>query len=655
MCGIIGATGGEDVLDVLLDGLARLEYRGYDSAGVALELPRPANATSGPADGVPLWRARAASGTTSLDELRKVAHVAPKGALAGIGHTRWATHGRPSEANAHPHLDCTATVAVVHNGIVENCRELAEELIASGHELASETDTEVVAHLIEGELRRSSEPAPDRTSQVGAEGRLAGAMRAVIGRLRGSFALAAIWAGEPGTIVAARRVSPLVIGAAEPAEPADPADPAVAGGSSQVLVASDIPAILGRARRFLLVEDDQVAEIRPGSVAVTSVDGMPVDPPELRVDWDLDAALKGGFEDFMSKELHEQPRALADTLLGRVLPAGTLALDEVRISDDELREVDKVFVVACGSSYHAGLVAKYAIEHWARLPVEIDIASEFRYRDPVLDHRTLVVGVSQSGETLDTIQAVRAARQCGAKVLAVSNVVDSSMARQADGVLYTRAGPEVGVASTKTYLAQLAALDILALYLAQLRGILYPHEVRRLLDDLGEIPSLVEEVLGRSGAVLDVARSQRNTRDFFFLGRHVGYPVALEGALKAKELAYVRAEAYPAGELKHGPIALIEPGTVVVGVATRTRLWEKMMANIAEVRSRGATVVLVANDGDEEAGAMADSVLWVPAANPLLAPLVDVVPLQLFAYHLARLSGYDVDRPRNLAKTVTVE
>jgi glutamine---fructose-6-phosphate transaminase (isomerizing) len=617
MCGIIGVTGGDHVLDLLLKGLERLEYRGYDSAGVALE-------TS--ADPGVLWRARAATGTRSLEDLAKVVDAAPEGVLAGIGHTRWATHGHPTEANAHPHVDCTARVAVVHNGIIENCRELTARLAADGHSFASDTDTEVVAHMVEEQLAGGAS--------------LAEAVRATVRELRGAFALAVVWAGEPGTIVAARRVSPLVVGA---------------GDGGEGLLASDIPALLGKTRRFWVIDDDQVVELRPGSMRVTTLAGKEVEPTERVVDWDLEAAEKGGHPDFMSKEIREQPRAVADTLLGRVLGDGTIALDEMRIDADHLRGVDKVFIVACGSSYHAGMVAKYAIEHWARLPTEIDIASEFRYRDPVLDERTLVIGVSQSGETIDTLQAMREARQWGAKVLVISNVVDSSMAREADGVLYTHAGPEVGVAATKTHVAQVVALEILALYLAELRGMLAPEEVRRLLGDMAQLPALLDVVLERAPDVAAVAARYTSTRDFFFLGRHVGFPVAMEGALKLKEISYLRAEGYPAGELKHGPIALIEPGTVVVGVASRTQLWDKMMGNVAEVRSRGATVVLVANDGDEATAAEADDVLWVPPTHALLAPVIDVVPLQLFAYHLARSHGHDVDRPRNLAKTVTVE
>jgi glucosamine--fructose-6-phosphate aminotransferase (isomerizing) len=623
MCGIIGATGPATVGDLLLDGLERLEYRGYDSAGMALQYHGT------------LERVRAATGTRSLGDLRKTAEGLPgfSRSVTGIGHTRWATHGHPTEDNAHPVVDCTGRVAVVHNGIIENWRELSARLASEGHERTTDTDTEVLAHLVESELAAGAS--------------LADAVRSTLREVRGAFALAVICAGEPGTVVAARRLSPLIVGMADGSSGA-----AEAG---EALIASDIPALLGRTRRLWALDDDQVVELRPGSMRVTTLAGKEVEPQVLEVDWDLEAAEKSGYPDFMGKEIHEQPRALQDTLLGRMLPGGSFALDELRISDQELSAVDKVFIVACGSSYHAGLVAKYAIEHWARLPTEIDIASEFRYRDPVLDRNTLVIGVSQSGETIDTLQAMREARTWSAKVLVVSNVVDSSMARDADGVLYTHAGPEVGVASTKTHIAQIAALEVLALHLAQLRGRMKPDEARKVFAEMQRLPELVETALEREEEVLSVAKRFTGTRDFFFLGRHVGFPVALEGALKLKEISYVRAEGYPAGELKHGPIALIEPGTVVVGVATRTRLWEKMMSNVAEVRSRGATVVLVANDSDHDTADQADCVLWVPRTHELLAPIVDVVPLQLFAYHLARAKGHDVDRPRNLAKTVTVE
>jgi glucosamine--fructose-6-phosphate aminotransferase (isomerizing) len=632
MCGIIGITIGSpdsglppgenaeggNVLEVLLEGLSRLEYRGYDSAGMALVGHW---ADSG------VQRARAANGTRSLSDLAKQVEHGPADASAGDGHTPRATHGRPSEENAHPHVDCTGRLALIHNGIIENHLELTDELVAGGHRLESETDTEVLAHVIEDCL------AADQAAG------LVGAVRAAIGRIRGTFSVAVVHADDPDLIVASRRVSPLLMGTS---------------GSSAFL-ASDIPAILGLTRDFFLLDDDQIAELRPGSIKVTGIDGNEVEPTPLHVEWDLEAAKKDGYDDYMSKEMHEQPQAVADTLLDRVLPDGTLALDEVHITNEEFCSINKVFIVACGSSYHAGQMAKYAIERWARLPVEIDIASEFRYRDPVLDSRTLVIGVSQSGETADTFQAIRHAGALGAKVLVISNVVDSSMAREADAVLYTRAGPEIGVAATKTHLAQITALEILALYLAQARQTMSPADARSLLQAMGDLPGKVALALERFGDVEAVAARYKDSPSFIFLGRHVGYPVALEGALKLKELSYVRAEGFPGGELKHGPIALVEPGTVIIGVATRTPVWEKMMGNLAEVKSRGATIVLVANDGDEETARHADAVLWVPQTEHLFAPIVDVVPLQMFAYSLARLLGHDVDRPRNLAKVVTVE
>ncbi len=612
MCGIIGVAGEDRALDLLLDGLGRLEYRGYDSAGVVLV-------------GDSLWRERAAEGTRSVEHLQKVAADAPPGMRTGIGHTRWATHGHPTVANAHPHLDCTGEVALVHNGIIENHAELAAELAAAGHTFTSDTDSEVLAHLVEDGLARGAS--------------LLEAVRAGLQRLRGAFAFAVVHAGDPDTLVAARRVSPLLVGLTD----------------RSALLASDIPALLGRTEQLFALDDDQLAELGPGRLSVTTLEGGPAEARPLTVTWDMEAAKKGGFDDYMSKEIHEQPRAVADTLLDRRRPDGSLSLDEARLDDDRLRQVRKVFIVACGSSYHAALVAKYAMEHWTRLPVEVDIASEFRYRDPVLDGDTLAVGVSQSGETIDTLQAMREAKRWGASVLVVSNVVDSSMAREADGVLYTRAGPEVGVAATKTFVSQIVALEVLALTLAQVRRSVDPEVIAAVLDGMHRLPDALREVLRREAQVAAVAESLAGARDFFFLGRHVGFPVALEGALKLKELSYLRAEGYPAGELKHGPIALIEPGTVVVGVATRTQLWEKMLSNVAEVRSRGATVVLVADDGDDDTAALADHVLWVPPVTPLLSPVVDVVPLQFLAYHLARQHGLDVDRPWNLAKTVTVE
>ena len=650
MCGIIGITSGSGstiagrpadgddggVVEVLLEGLSRLEYRGYDSAGLVLvgtdgatggSSGSGATGGSGGSGATGIWRARAANGTRSLDDLVKRTEAAPDGASAGLGHTRWATHGGPTEDNAHPHMDCTGRLALVHNGIIENHVELSDELAAAGHAFASDTDTEVLAHLIEAAL--AAHPG----------GGLVGAVRHALTRIRGTFSVAVVHSDQPDLIVAARRVSPLLMGV----------------NGSAAFLASDVPAILGLTRDFFVLDDDQIAELRPGRIRVTALDGTEVEPDRLSVDWDLDSARKDGFDDYMSKEIREQPQAVADTLLDRLLPDGTLDLDDVHITPEQFRAVTKVFIVACGSSYHAGLMAKYAIEHWARLPVEIDISSEFRYRDPVLDDRTLVIGVSQSGETVDTMEALEEARRHGAKVLVISNVVDSSMARKADAVLYTRAGPEIGVAATKTHLAQITALEVLALYLGQVRGTLVPEEARSLFLALGQLPDKVGRALERADEYGSVAALYRDSPSFIFLGRHVGYPVALEGALKLKELSYLRAEGFPAGELKHGPIALVEPGTVVIGVATRTPVWEKMMSNVAEVRSRGATVVLVADEGDEETARQADSVLWVPATPHLFSPVVDVVPLQLFAYSLARLHGHDVDRPRNLAKVVTVE
>ncbi|MBA3654167.1 MAG: glutamine--fructose-6-phosphate transaminase (isomerizing) [Actinobacteria bacterium] len=611
MCGIIGATGDAPVLPLLLEGLARLDYRGYDSAGVVLQ------------NDDTLWRERKRG---KLAELEAAVGDAPRNAVAGIGHTRWATHGRPSDSNAHPHFDCTGRLALIHNGIIENYIELGDEVEAAGHTLRSETDTEVLAHLIEIEM---------------AAGRgLADAVRHCLQRVEGSFAIACVHADEPDLIVAARRGSPLIAGRTD----------------TTGFVASDIPAILNHTREIYVIDDDNVVEVRPGSLSVTTLAGDGLEPTRRHVDWDLESAEKAGFETFMMKEIHEQPVAIRETLRGRLLPNGTLRLDEVRLSDDELRDLEKVFVVGCGTSYYAGLVGRHAIEHWARLAVESEIASEFRYRDPVLDNNTLVIAVAQSGETLDTMEAVRHAKRQGARILAVVNVVDSSIAREADAVLYTRAGPEVGVASTKTHVSQIAALEVLALHLAQLRGTLYPAEVHDLLTGLGALPDKVEETLSRADDYSAVARKYTDVRDFFFLGRNVGFPVALEGALKLKELSYARAEAYPAGELKHGPIALIEEGTVVVAVATRTRLLAKIVSNIQEVKARGATVIAVANDGDDETASQADEVLWVPkTANELFAPVVDVVPLQLFAYRIAEARGNDIDKPRNLAKTVTVE
>jgi glucosamine--fructose-6-phosphate aminotransferase (isomerizing) len=613
MCGIIGVVGSTDTLETLLEGLARLEYRGYDSAGIALVR---AGET---------WRARTAEGTESVKALRLECELAPSGFISGIGHTRWATHGGPEAANAHPHLDCSGNIAIIHNGIIENHRELREALESRGHLFSSRTDSEVLAHLIE---------------EARAEGvELIEAVRQSLLVVRGAFAVAAMDASEPDVIVAARRISPLIVGTA----------PGV------TYLASDVPAILDRATSFYAVNDDEIVRLGREGFRAIDLEGVPVRLHQLSIDWDLETAQKGGHEDFMTKEINEQPEAIRATLLDRRRRDGTITFDELRISDEELREVNRVVIVAAGTSHHAAQVAKYAIERWARLSVEVDISSEYRYRSPIVEVGTLVIGVSQSGETIDTIQAIREAKRRGARVVGVSNIVGSSLARESDAVIYTRAGLEVSVASTKAFVAQVAALELLALRLAQLRDTLPPADVDALFKGINAVAAQVATALERRSNVEDVAKQLLDARDFFFIGRHVGFPTSLEGALKLKELTYLHAEGYPAGELKHGPLALIEPGVVVVAIITDPALHEKMLSNLAEVKARGATVVAVATDDDEYVDAIADYVLRVPATEPLFTPMVDVVPLQIFAYAMARGLGRNVDRPRNLAKTVTVE
>ena len=613
MCGIIGVVGSSDTLETLLEGLQRLEYRGYDSAGIALVRQGRT------------WRARTAAGTESVAALREECASAPKGFSSGIGHTRWATHGAPEAMNAHPHLDCSGNIAIIHNGIIENHTELQEQLEARGHIFTSVTDSEVLAHLIEDERKRGLE--------------LMEAVRQSLLLVRGAFALAAMDANEPDVIVAARRISPLVVGTA----------PGV------TYLASDVPAILDRATSFYAVNDDEIVRLGPEGFRAIDLEGAPVRLHQLQIDWDLETAEKGGYDDFMTKEINEQPDAIRATLLDRRRRNGNIVFDELHISDEELREVKRVVLVAAGTSHHAALVAKYAIERWARISVDVDISSEYRYRDPIVEIGTLVIGVSQSGETIDTIQATREAQRRGARVVAISNIVDSSLAREADAVLYTRAGLEVSVASTKAFVAQVAALELLALRLAQIRNTLPPEDIDALFLGLNAVSAQVATALARRDQVEQVASDLLNSHDFFFLGRHVGFPTALEGALKLKELTYLHAEGYPAGELKHGPLALIEPGVVVVAVATDPSMHEKMLSNLAEVKARGASVVAVATDDDELIDSVADYVLRVPATEPMFTPMVDIVPLQLFAYSMARGLGRNVDRPRNLAKTVTVE
>ena len=611
MCGIVGYAGRHQALPVLLAGLRRLEYRGYDSAGVAV------------LDGDQIQVIRKAGKLEVLE--RELGGDDALSGSTGLGHTRWATHGRPTDGNAHPHTDCSGRVAVIHNGIIENFYTLRARLESEGHVLASQTDTECVAHLVEAALA-SGLPFPD-------------AVRAALRRLEGSFALAVLHQGDPGMVVGAKRDLPLVAGRAE----------------GENFIASDFAAFLDRTKDGVILQDDQVAIVTPDRLEVTNLEGDPVDPYVHHVDWDLSAAEKGGYDHFMLKEMHEQPLAIKQTLEGRADPTGRLLLDELRMSEDELREVDKVFVVACGTAYHAGLVARYAIEHWTRLPVEIEIASEFRYRDPVLDRNTLVIAISQSGETADTLAAVRYARRQRARVLTVCNTVGASIPRESDAVLYTRAGPEVGVAATKTFATQLAAMYLVALYLAQVRGTLFADEVAAVVGELEEIPAKLELCLERSEAVRKVAEQYAEAGDWLFLGRHVGYPMALEGALKLKEISYVHAEGYPAAELKHGPIALVEDGTPVVVVHPSSHIYAKMLTNIQEVASRGAAIIAIAEDGDDEVAAHAAHVLRVPATAQLLAPLVCLVPLQLLSYHVAVARRCPIDKPRNLAKSVTVE
>ncbi|WP_344552063.1 glutamine--fructose-6-phosphate transaminase (isomerizing) [Kitasatospora saccharophila] len=618
MCGIVGYTGPQSALDVVIAGLRRLEYRGYDSAGVAVQ-------TEGAAGQWLLSTDKRAGKLVNLE--KSLAETPLPAGTTGIGHTRWATHGGPTDANAHPHLDDHRKVAVVHNGIIENFARLRADLADRGHTLRSETDTEVVAHLLAETY----------------DGDLAEAMRAVCRQLDGAFTLVAVHADAPGTVVGARRNSPLVVGV----------------GDGENFLASDVAAFIAHTREAIELGQDQVVELRPEGVTVTNFDGTPAEVREYHVDWDASAAEKGGYDYFMLKEIAEQPKAVADTLLGRIGTDGRLTLDELRIPDQVLREVDKVVIVACGTAFHAGMIAKYAIEHWTRVPCEVEVASEFRYRDPIMDDRTLVIAISQSGETMDTLMALRHAREQGAKVLAICNTNGSTIPRESDAVLYTHAGPEVAVASTKAFLTQLVACYLVALYLGQVRGTKWGDEISSVIRELGDAPRQVEQVLGTMEPVRELARSLADARSVLFLGRHVGYPVALEGALKLKELAYMHAEGFAAGELKHGPIALIEEGLPVVVVVPSPRgrsiLHDKIVSNIQEIRARGARTIVIAEEGDEAVVPYADHLIRIPVTPTLLQPLVSSVPLQVFACELATAKGHEVDQPRNLAKSVTVE
>ena len=598
-----------------MGGLRRLEYRGYDSAGVALQT----------SDGLAVAKK---SGKLGMLEEVLVEHPLPA-STTGIGHTRWATHGGPTDANAHPHLSQDGKLAVIHNGIIENFASLKAELLADGVVFASQTDTEVAAHLI---ARAFAET-----------GDLAEAMRQVSRRLEGAFTLLAVHASVPDVVVGARRNSPLVVGV----------------GDGANYLGSDVAAFIGYSREAIELGQDQVVTITPTLVEITDFDGNPIEGRPYHVDWDAAAAEKGGYPSFMAKEINEQPRAVADTLLGRGDASGRLVLDEIRIDEDVLRSIDKIIIVACGTASYAGQVARYAIEHWCRIPCEVDLAHEFRYRDPVVNERTLVVAISQSGETMDTIMAVRHAREQGAKVIAICNTNGSTIPRESDAVLYTHAGPEIAVASTKAFLAQITACYLLGLYLADLRGSQTRDQLDETLRQLQAMPDKIQKVLDGLDQVRQMARWMADTRSVLFLGRHVGFPVAMEGALKLKELAYIHAEGFAAGELKHGPIALIEAGQPVFVIVPSPdgpdSLHSKVVSNIQEINARGARTIVIAEEGDEDVVPFASEVIRIPKTPRLLAPLVAVVPLQVFACELATAKGLDVDQPRNLAKSVTVE
>jgi glucosamine--fructose-6-phosphate aminotransferase (isomerizing) len=622
MCGIVGYVGQRPARDIVVDALRRMEYRGYDSAGVALFDGR---------GGLMVRRraGRLANLEAALDETDDASLVGS----TGLGHTRWATHGRPTDRNAHPHRDSTGKIAVVHNGIIENYAPLRAELEAAGVEFASDTDTEVAVHLVSRQYHGGD-----------TAGDFAASVLAVLRRLEGHFTLVFANADEPGMIIAARRSTPLVVGV----------------GEGEMFIGSDVAAFIEHTRDAVELGQDQAVVITADSYEIFDFQGDPDDvhARPFHIDWDLSAAEKGGYEYFMLKEIAEQPTAVSDTLLGHFAD-GRIVLDEQRLSDQELREVDKVFVVACGTAYHSGLLAKYAIEHWTRLPVEVELASEFRYRDPVLDSHTLVVAISQSGETADTLEAVRHAKEQKAKVLAICNTNGSQIPRECDAVLYTRAGPEIGVASTKTFLAQIAANYLVGLALAQARGTKYPDEVERVYRDLEAMPDLVARVLENVEPVAALAHRFAQSQTVLFLGRHVGYPVALEGALKLKELAYMHAEGFAAGELKHGPIALIEDGLPVIVVMPSPKnsptLHAKLLSNIREIQARGAITLVIAEEGDDTVRPFADHLIEIPAVSTLFQPLLSTIPLQVFAAGVARARGYDVDKPRNLAKSVTVE
>ena len=612
MCGIVGYSGPQSAITPLIEGLRRLEYRGYDSAGIALGTP---------------GRLFIEKKAGKLVNLEGALDASLPAAHSGIGHTRWATHGGPTDRNAHPHVDNEGKLAVIHNGIIENYSELRKSLEARGHVFSSETDTESVAHLL-SDLRKEH------------NGDLAAAMRDAVKALRGSFTLVAIHADAPETVVGVRRNSPLVVGI----------------GNGENFMASDVAAFIDYTKRAIELGQDEVVTITPSTVVITDLNGLLVKPKEYEISWDAAAAQKGGFTHFMLKEIFEQPKAVADTLIGRLSDNRQIVLDELRMSVDEIRALKKITVIACGTAYHAGMVAKYAIEKWAKIPVEVEIASEYRYRDPIIDSGTLVIAISQSGETMDTLMAVRHAKAAGARVLAVCNTNSSTIPRESDAVLYTHAGPEIAVASTKALLTQMIAVYLIGLHLGQVNGSLSDSEVESLYNELLELPGKIEQILETVEPLRELTRSFADNNIVLFLGRNIGYPVALEGALKLKELAYIHAEGFAGGELKHGPIALIDNGVPVIAILPAGHehaLDEKMLSNIQEVKARGARVIVIAEEGAHVEGA--EHIIRIPVVPALFQPVLATVPLQVFAYEMAVARGNDVDQPRNLAKSVTVE
>jgi glucosamine--fructose-6-phosphate aminotransferase (isomerizing) len=612
MCGIVGYIGAKDSVPIIMDSLRRLEYRGYDSAGIAVI----------DANG-------ALAGSKAEGKLGRLAERLANGealsGTTGIGHTRWATHGRPSDANAHPHMDCSGRFAVVHNGIIENYGALRAELLAQGHTFASETDTEVLAHLIESHY----------------DGDLVSAIRTTLKAVRGAFALGVISSDAPGTLVFARNgASPLIVGV----------------GHDEMFVASDIPAMLQYTRKIIVLEEGEVVEVTRDGYALTAFDGKPITRDVQQVMWDVTSAEKAGYKHFMLKEIFEQPSVIKETLAGRIDESGDVQLaSELKIDEGLLRAITKISITGCGTAYHAGMVGMYLMRALCKLPVEMELASEFRYGDRAMDPRTLTIAMSQSGETADTIEAVRVARDVGAPILGICNVVGSHLSRLADGTLFTRGGPEISVAATKTYVSQAIAATLFSLYLARVRRSAPTERLRAIAEGTKLLPASIDVVLNTSEDIKKIAGRLRKARSVLFLGRYVNFPTALEGALKLKEISYIHAEGYAAGEMKHGPIALLDTKTPVVGIVTDGRVREKMLSNLAEAKAREAPLIIIANHGDDEAAALADHIIWVPRVEELLSPIVNVIPLQLLAYHIADIDGKDVDQPRNLAKTVTVE